>query len=434
MTAIDDLSTVGDEYSFKAYISSSAEERIGYLYGKLDTQQAFFREQMAEWKSKVDPMEYENRTWKATVQQNQEQVAALHEQMTELKSHVLTSKKLLEHDDNNNDSKNLLVTNKAASSSTKRAPALFREQIDESKSSEARLEHEILALKTAIDQMAQEKVELSALLGEQIAESKSSEARSKHEILTLKTTMEQMMVQEKEDLVARFHDQITDLKANVLAKLEEENLSFKAVNVEQQVARHDNNPQTESLSHYVASIEQRKLVLAATNLQSESSPGGSPTTMLPKTAPVYVWQSSASSISTGRSGDYMIDVLDFPGVPPGTTCTWNIKILRGGDGLRLGVVTSALHNLKLNLGESSYSWGYGRRGDVWHKCRRIDRKQRDGFGTGSIVTFRLEGENISVSVDGKPMVQVFQGMGPGYFVPAVFLFNACSIEFLGFQG
>jgi chromosome segregation ATPase len=221
MTAIDDLSTVGDEYSSKAYSSISVEERIGYLHGKLDARQTFFREQMAEWKSRVDQLEHENRTWKATVQQNQEQVAALHEQVTELKSHVLASKKLLEHDDDNNS--NLQHVTIKASSSTKMA----------------------------------------------LAELKSREARSEHEILTLKTAMEQL-VQEKEELAAKFHEQNTDLKANV-AKLEEENTSLKASKVEQQVARHDKNPQTGSWSHCIASIEQKKLVLAAANL-SKASP------------------------------------------------------------------------------------------------------------------------------------------------------------------
>jgi SPRY domain len=130
----------------------------------------------------------------------------------------------------------------------------------------------------------------------------------------------------------------------------------------------------------------------------------------------------------------MIDVLDFPGVRRGTTCTWKIKILRAGEGLRLGVVTLASHYLKMNLGESSYSWGYGGGGDAWHNCNRVGG-WHVGFGTGSIVTLRLEGDTMSVTVDGKPMVQVFQGMRTfGSFVPAVFLFNDCIIEFLGFQG
>jgi SPRY domain len=339
---------------------------------------------------------------------------------------VLASK-LLEHDNN------LHVTSKANSSvTTKMAPALFREQIAESKSSEVRLEHEIPVLKSEMERLVQEKEELAALFHEQSAASKSSEARLEHEILALKTAMEQL-VQEKDKLVAFFHEQFSELKANV-AKLEEDNLPLTASKVEQQVPRHDNNPQTESLSSFIASIHRAKLASSSAKLHSESSPGGSPTTMLPKTAPVYVWKSSATSIATGRTSDHMIDVLNFPGVPPGTTCTWNIKILRAGEGLRLGVVTATSHSLlKMNLGESSYSWGYGGGGDAWYERCRVGG-WHVGFGTGSVVTFRLEGGSMSVSVDGKPMVQVFQGMRPGCFVPAVFLFNGCSVEFLGHQG
>jgi hypothetical protein len=144
------------------------EKRVGYLHGKLDAQQAFFREQIDEWKSNTaqSQLEHENRTWKAQlellVQQDKEKVAALHEQvatalhehMTGWKCHVLASK-LLEHDNNDeNNSKNLHVT-KTRSSSTKMALA---EQIAESKSSEAQSEHEILTLQTEAEHSIQKTV------------------------------------------------------------------------------------------------------------------------------------------------------------------------------------------------------------------------------------------------------------------------------------
>jgi hypothetical protein len=399
MTAIDDLSTVGDDYSSKAYSSSnsssSVEERIAYLHGKLDTQQAFFRDQITEWKSRVDQLEHENRTWKATVQQqqqqDQQQIAALHEQMTELKSHVLACRRLLKHD-----GYNLHVTNKAGSSSSTNKMA---EQCAESQSSEARSEHEILiSLKTAMEQMVQEKVELV--------------------------------------VAALLHEQITELQANV-TKLVEENVSLQANKMEQQHAAlwQDKNPQMaspptkqqEQEVPYFDVQELGKLVAACNKRQNKSSPSGLPTPMLPNIAPVFVWKSSGRSIATGRTtSDPMVDVLAFPGFQRDTYCTWSIKILRAGEGLRLGVVTAPSYNhlQRKNRGEATHSWGYGGGGDAWPS------------GTGSIVTLRLVGETMSVSIDGKPMELVFDyiGRGSNKLFPAAFLLNGSSIEFLGFQG
>jgi SPRY domain len=156
----------------------------------------------------------------------------------------------------------------------------------------------------------------------------------------------------------------------------------------------------------------------------------------PKTTPAYIWKSSASSISTVRYRDrMMIDVLDFPGVQRGTY-TWKIKILRE-DGTRLGVVSSLERNYKKSLGTTGTSWGYGGRGDAFHKGRRVGG-WHVGFTTGSIVTLFLDltgRGTLSVSVDEKPLILVFDDMKKGnkQFMPAAFLYNDARIEFLGFQ-
>jgi hypothetical protein len=47
----------------------------------------------------------------------------------------------------------------------------------------------------------------------------------------------------------------------------------------------------------------------------------------------------------------------------------------------------------------------------------------------------VEGGALAVSVDEKPLLHVFNGMKTGHekFIPAVYLYNTASIEFLGFQ-
>jgi hypothetical protein len=133
----------------------------------------------------------------------------------------------------------------------------------------------------------------------------------------------------------------------------------------------------------------------------------------------------------------MIDVLDFPGFHVGTH-TWKIKILLKF-GVRLGVVSSLKLNYEKNLGTTEESWGYGGYGDAYHNGRRVGG-WHVGFSTGSIVTFRLDltGKGtMRVAVDDEPMVLVYDNMKKGVsferFIPVVYLFDASSIQILGFQ-
>lgn len=83
--------------------------------------------------------------------------------------------------------------------------------------------------------------------------------------------------------------------------------------------------------------------------------------------------------------------------------------------------------------------------DSWYDKRRMwVGGWHVGFDTGSIVTLSLdstkseegEGATMSVSVDDKAMIPVFDRMGiTGHdkFYPAAYLFEGSSIEFLGFQ-
>jgi hypothetical protein len=307
MTAIDDLSTVGDEDSSMAH--RSVEERIAYLNCKLEAEQAFFREQIAEWKSSAAQLEHENRTLKDLLaQQDKEEVVLLREQIT-----------------------------------------------DGSSSQEYTAEERNAFLKGTLEAQ-------KAFCREQIAELKSTAAKS------------------------------------------------EATHVKAELAKQ-------------AAVNKAILQTAITNERTIDVP------ML-RTGPI-VWKSSASSISTGRD-PRMIDVLDFPGLQEGIS-TWKIKILRD-DGVRLGVVSSLEKKYEVPLGESEKSWSYGGLGDACHNNCRVGG-WHVGFTTGSIVTLSLDltGRGaLSVSVDEKPLILVFDGMKKGneQFIPAVFLYNKSScIEF-----
>jgi hypothetical protein len=310
-------------------------------------------------------------------------------------------------------------------------------------------------------------------------------AESEQGNLLLKAKLELLVQQDKEE-IALLREQIDALQVDV-AMLEKDILTLKASKMEQQVARRHEDPKsamqpTEPDERFLASGE----VTSATKPQSKSSTGGSPPTILPKSAPtlketvaqsprvwlngvmmffaifgyIYMlwlpknapvygwkssessisrWKSSESSISRGRVGHRMIDVLDFPGLQGGTY-TWKIKILREA-GVRLGVVSSLERNhmYEKNLGTTGVSWGYGGYGDAWNNDRQVGG-WHVGFSTGSIVTFRLDltGKGrMRVAVDDEPMVLVYDNMKTEgrfeYFIPAVYLFDASSIQILGFQ-
>lgn len=164
-----------------------------------------------------------------------------------------------------------------------------------------------------------------------------------------------------------------------------------------------------------------------------------------------MWKSSATSVSSGdgrgTDRDRRIDVLDDPGVQPGTTGTWKIKIIQAGTGLRVGVVveSSQTYQYGRKLGDTDSSWGYGGHGDAWHNGRRVWMGGwHVGFDSGSIVTLHLDltksqgegggGGTMSVSVDGKAMIQLFDGMDIlNTYYPAAYLLEGSSIEFLGFH-
>jgi hypothetical protein len=155
-------------------------------------------------------------------------------------------------------------------------------------------------------------------------------------------------------------EQIDAPKGDV-AMLEEDILTLKASEDPKSVVQ-PTDP--DEIIRLLASNDRGELTSATKSQSKSSTAGGFLPTILPKTAPVYVWKSSASSISTGNTvSNRMMHVLDFPGVQVGTY-TWKIKILHKF-GVRLGVVVSSLElNYAKNLGTTEASGGYGGYGTV----------------------------------------------------------------------
>jgi hypothetical protein len=240
----------------------------------------------------------------------------------------------------------------------------------------------------------------------------SQEYTAEERIAFLKGTLEAQQ--------AFFREQIAELKSTA-AKLEEENLTF-TVKMEQ-VAAHVKEEFAKQ-----AGVNKVILETAITDERAIDVP-------VLRSGPI-VWTSSASSISTGRD-PRMIDVLDFPGAGAQVgISTWKIKIL-GNDGVRLGVVSSLEKKYEVPLGESDKSWSYANTGYTCHNNCRVGG-WHVGFTTGSIVTLSLDlmgRGTLSLSVDDKPLIRVFDGMKKGneQFIPAAFLHKQSSIEFLGFQ-
>jgi hypothetical protein len=395
---------------------SSVEERIAYSNGKMDAEQQI----LAEWKSNVEQLEHENQTLKAKlsmlVQQDKEEVTLLPEHITALKAEVA---KLVED----------ILTLKASKPKSAVQPTEPDEMI-----------HRVAS---------NDREELTSATKPQ---SKSSTGGPPTKILSKTAPVSLILERMFGGLVSSVERMLGGLVSSV-AKLEQENLTLK-------------DAVAQSPRVWLGVVMMVFAIFGYMMWPSGCHGYG----VLPKTAPV--WKSSASTISTGRDRDRMIDVLDFPGVQKGIY-TWKIKILRE-DGGRLGVVSAVEHIYERNLGHHGAFWGYGGRGDAFHNGFRVGgwhvgfttRSERNlghngaswgygghgdafhndrrvggwhvGFTTGSIVTFSLDltgRGTLSVSVDEKPMIRVFDDMKKGneQFIPAAFLYNDARIEFLGFQ-
>jgi hypothetical protein len=290
--------------------------------------------------------------------------------------------------------------------------AFFREQITELKSSLAKVEEENHHLKVKLDQVEHE---------------------SNVKVEKLEREKDELEEESRSNKV-----EIETIKCGKLVKLEEENHHLK-IKLDQ--VEHENNVKVEKVEREKDELEKQarsNMVLIDTIKREKLALEGNFLTLkkaieLPHVSQ-SIWKSSSNSVSSAHN-ERMIDVINTSGFQTGII-QWKIKILTA-DGMRLGIVSSLEETYEKNLGDTPASWGYGGHGDAWHKNRRVGGWYIR-FGAGSIVTFHLdltEGGTLSVSVDEKPKVNVFDGMKAKHskFIPAAYLYNKSRVEFLGFQ-